>query len=175
MNNKWLVFGLVGLLVSLLAGGCTPALSDAEFAAGAQEACRVLGATIEGIDQLHYDTKAAAYRQAAEVLGELNLTAESAPQGYALQQNLAELATALEQFDQAIQQAVSEAGMDGVQMLMLTEDGNVFGSETGSIFDVQKLNIDNELVLGINANNAAIAEAAEALGLEACAPEQLEE
>ena len=99
-------------MTSILTVSCSSALSDTEFAEEAQETCQI---STENIDKtsllLDYGTKSEIYSSAADALNELEFTAESAPQGYRLQASLAELATAYEQFDQALQDATQEACM----------------------------------------------------------------
>ena len=163
-------------MTAILVAGCSSAVNDTEFTEGAQETCQNLSDNIEMTEMLlDYGTKAEIYRAAADALDEIDFTAESAPQGYQLQTSLAALAEALEAFDQALEQAAEEAGLESLNMVMMTEEGSVFVSDTGSIFDMTKLNIDSELVMQVNASNDALAEAATTIGLETCAPEQLED
>ena len=181
--KKWLQQTAGVTLILLLLAGCggTAAiepeptarfLSDEEFVIAAQGTCEALAAELASLEELDFSGRAEAYHRAAGTLAALEISEESAPQGTLLRTSLAELAGAFETFSGALDQALAEAGIDKPAILMWSEDGDVYAS-AGSIFDMVKLEIDNAVVTRLTTGVDTAREAANALGLEECAPEPL--
>lgn len=149
-------------------------LSDEEFAETAQGTCQTLMTEITSLNQFDYAGKAEAYRLAAGVLTEFEVSEESAPQGILLRNGLIELAEAQENLAGALDKALAVADMDTLGMLITTEE-IVFASASYPLGDdIVILDLDSALIFEVNTKIDAVRGAATALGLEECAPEQLE-
>ena len=147
-------------------------ISDIEFAKMAQEACNDLLEKLQEIyatGQERYPGKVSgAYGQAAEALGELHFTLQSAPMGYKLQTNMAQYAEVLDEFEFAFRQAVKEAGISGHFIYKIDESDYTIitlAQSTGSL----TLDINSELVKNYYSSEIAFREAASELKLEGCA------
>lgn len=192
MNSRRLLQQAFGLtIIVLLLAGCggtsatptatlTPVpptakpmpslLSDEEFAETAQGTCQTLMTEITSLNPLDNTGKAEAYRRAAGILTELEISEESAPQGILLRTGLIELAEAQENFAGALDKALAGADID-IELLIITEEGDVFGIASD---EMVILDLDKALVIERSTKIDAVRGAATALGLEECAPEQLE-
>ena len=151
-----------------------PGISDAEFAKKAEDTCNDLMKKLKQIisadQQGDPEIVSAAYRQAADALGELHFTAQSAPLGYQLQTNMAQYAEVSIQYKSALQKAKEEAGWDGIGLMSIDKDYTIHFVEKNSKVGWVQLNIDSELVKQFHTSRDAFLEAATQLGLNGCAP-----
>ena len=171
MNTKKLITLICLFALSLVLVSCgSPSLNDEEFTDTAREVCSTLKAEIASIDSLDITSRADAYRHAADALADLEITEQSAPQGYLLRSGLVELADSFDMFDKAFAEALTKANIDTPETVIFTEEGSVFAISM-STNDLSKLDIESALVLELNVNNALVREAAISLELEECAIE----
>ena len=158
-----------------------PKISDIEFAEKAQNTCDELKDELDQIirssDTNKSESIGEAYRQAAETLGELNFTAQSAPMDYQLQTGLEEYAKVRPEFVSAYQKAIEEAGIDDQGLVVATfdEEGKIYVLESKNNADWIELNIDNEFLKKYFSTKEALIEAADNLGLKWCSPKWLSE
>jgi hypothetical protein len=169
MNTKNLVAWLCLIAISLQVAGCGSArLNDAKFAEAAQATCQTMKNEITKLNDLDFSGKAEAYSRAVKALADININENSAPQGSLLRASLGDLAEEQTAFAVLLTKALADAGVNKPAMLMFTESGGVFAS-TGSIFNTTKVDIDPALVLALQTKQAAVKNAANALGLADCA------
>ena len=154
-----------------------PGISDSEFAEKAQDTCNVLLGELKEIsntdpnDPAYTKFLSEAYSKAAEALGKLNFTAESAPLGYQLQTSLALYAKVLEEFKSTYEQALAEAGISESEFLTaIGTDYTINVVEKNSDVGWITLNIDKELAKQFYTSKDAFLEAASELNLKGCAP-----
>lgn len=176
MNSRKLFHQAFGsVLVVLLLAGCggtlakptaTPMpLTDDEFVEVAQEVCSVLNTEINTAD------KAQVYRQAADRLSEIEITEQSAPQGFLLRSSLVELANAYDAFDAALTEALTKANIDEQFRVLTTMDGQVF-LVVPAKSRLEQLDIEPDLVLKLIEIESIVQETAISLGLDDCAAQQ---
>ena len=154
-----------------------PGISDPEFAEKAQDTCNALLGELKEIsntdpnDPAYTKLLSEAYSKAAEALGKLNFTAESAPLGYQLQTNLALYAKVLEEYKSTYEQALAEAGISGSEFLTaIGTDYTIHVVEKNSDVGWITLNIDKELAKHFYTSKDAFLDAASELNLKGCAP-----
>jgi hypothetical protein len=109
-----------------------------------------------------------------DALNKFNIREESAPQGFLLRTGLSELADAEENFAIAFDEALTTAGIDSVVSWALFPQGYVLVSDTGSMLDSTRLDIDPVIVTEMLSKLTEVQDAATSLGLDDCAPEKME-
>ena len=167
------------ILVSLVLTGCGPGqlfgpplLNDEEFAESARGVYSNLKTDFDSLNPIDFTSKADVYSRAADALDDLEISEQSAPQGARLRSGLSKLAVSYDMFDKALNEALSKANIEGSFNLMITEGGSVFVTSGGDWATLQELEIETDLYLELKAAQTLIQDAAIALGLEDCIPEQ---
>lgn len=154
-----------------------PYLTDERFAADAAVICDELEASLNNSSALlieRYKIKAEAYQRAADEFAEFRINEESAPQAVTLRMKMMELAETTESFANALEVALTQAGIEGTITLIFTEKGSILAMEGDNTFDNiftanwVELDIDETVVLDMINNEDAVNNAAEALGLNSC-------
>jgi hypothetical protein len=177
------------LLMSLIISGCGPGqlfgptptptptfLTDEEFTKVAHGVCSNLKTEIAPLDPfILFDltSKADAYKRAADVLADLEITEQSAPYGTLLRSGLAELADSLDMVDKVLSEAIIKADLGESDItIIITEGGEVF-AYTDSIFEATYLEeIDASQIENLQSIQEQVRAAAMSLNLEDCAIEE---
>ena len=153
-----------------------PGISDSEFAEKAQDTCNALLGKLKEIsntdqnDPAYPELLSEAYGQAAEALGKLHFTAESAPLWHQLQTNLALYAEVLVVFVSSYEQAKEEASINEIDLTAIGTDYTINVLEKNSDRGWITLNIDNKITKQFYTSKDAFLEAASELNLKGCAP-----
>lgn len=150
-----------------------PYLTDERFAADAAVICDELEASLNNSSVLIieiYKIKAEAYQKAADEFAGFRINEESAPQAVTLRMNMLALAGTTESFASALEVALTQAGIEGIVNVIISEKGLVIGIEGDNIFTGSsvELDIDETIVIDMINNEDAVNNAAEALGLISC-------
>lgn len=183
MNTSIKIIGRAFVVSLILLSGCAPGqllgptftptpayLTDEEFTEVAQAVCGNLKTEIANLDPFmlfDLEPKANAYRKATDALIDLEITEQSAPNGFHLRSGLIELADLSDVLGKQISEAINQAGLDGPITIMITDNGGVF-AHTGSIFDTTRLDVDATLIEKLQSVIEQTDEAAITLGLEDC-------
>lgn len=145
--------------------------NDEEFVEAAKEVCSSLKKEVDSLDPfilLDLPSKAEAYRQATDALAHLNITEQSAPLGTHFLSRMNDLISSFDLVGKAFSEAMAEAGLDESKIIiMITGDGTVY-TYTGSVLELQKLDINNTLVKELLEHVEEVNEAAISLDLKDC-------